>query len=170
MDNQLYERIFGLIANLAVSEEVEKSLGVVARFDVDPDHNRGTATSLVHGYSLGFDHDRVLPSNVHRVGYVATAAYFYSGDRDGFAAFEGLPVGFTFGTSRRSAEEALGAPIAEGGGKFSTLLKRQIPKWTLHSAGPCVLHFEYSAAGAVQFVTLMNAETHPKQLVPPRRR
>jgi hypothetical protein len=153
----LYEKILELVVTRASAKAVEAALLVKPNYKTDPERNSAYASALADGYSIAFEHARMLPKRLKRSGFVAVAAHLYPAGRDGFASFPDLPHGLEFGMSQARACACLGEPISTGGGGFSGMMKRKLPKWTKHEVDGGVLHVEYEKL-SVSLVTLMPAD------------
>jgi hypothetical protein len=93
-----------------------------------------------------------------------SSIFLHSDGDDGFRGYEGeLPGRLEFGDPQAIVREKLGTPENSGGGKFSPLFKKQMPKWDRYDFGSFSLHVEYAEGeSSIRRLTLMTPDAVPR--------
>jgi hypothetical protein len=83
------------------------------------------------------------------------AFHLHRNTHEGHNGYKGqLPGGVVFDDSEHDVIRKLGQPGVTGGGGFSPVLRKPIPRWLQYSHGGGILHFQLDGDGKVEMVTL----------------
>ena len=89
--------------------------------------------------------------------------HFHREGHDGYTEYKGVfPSGVAFNDSEAEVRHKLGDPLNSGGGGFSNLLKKPIPRWFRYRIDNAFLNFQFDTDGKVEMVTLFVEEPKKK--------
>lgn len=96
--------------------------------------------------AIGEDAQKLLVNGFH----------LHAGGHENYREYDlPLPVAIMFGDREETIVSKLGSPSTVGGGKFSSTLKKVVPRWIRYAnTGKTVLHFQFSASGSLELLTL----------------
>jgi len=155
------------------SRDIEFWLGLIGKLDSDPDirelvvasgksivseHQVGYLELLSDGISIMFKRSYALQQPTTGVAdgpYYVNAVHLHSSGHDGYEEYRGSLVdGVLFGDSELTIINKLSCFPTKGGGNYSTILKRQLPKWIECIVGNGHIRFTLSPMGSLIMVTL----------------
>lgn len=84
---------------------------------------------------------------------VVSALHFHAKGHEGHLGYVG-PLPISLGATETEIVEALGPPAKTGGGGFSNLLKKPIPRWLRYNFGDDIFQVQLSPSGQAEMVTL----------------
>lgn len=87
--------------------------------------------------------------------HLVNAFHLYQAGLENYQQYEmPLPGGVHFGDHEEAVVGKLGKPSAVGGGNFSTMLKKVVPRWIRYENAGKITRFQFAASGALEMVTL----------------
>jgi len=90
-----------------------------------------------------------------RTQLIVCAVHFHGEGHENHVAYRGcLPGQIDFGDSETEVVAKLGNPQKTGGGGFSTMLKKPIPRWLRYMLGEDIFQLQLTADGRVEMETL----------------
>jgi len=89
--------------------------------------------------------------------HLVNAFHLYGPNDAGYRQYDKpLPAGLSFGDREETFVGKLGTPSASGGGKFSAMQKKMLPRWVRFAGtGNTVIHLQLSLSGGLELVTLI---------------
>jgi hypothetical protein len=137
--------------------------GVMAIIECEPDRierfehvgyvslkNRGISVMFVEAAWLGPNFARPDPKALRVSGF-----HLHRAGHEGFSEYLGpLPGEVRFGDTQEEIERKLGRPLAIGGGGFTTILNKPIPRWVRYRAGESLLQFQLDLSGRNEMATV----------------
>jgi hypothetical protein len=83
--------------------------------------------------------------------------HFHRDGHDGYKEYLGrLAGGVRFSDSETEVRHKLGEPLDAGGGRVSSVLNEQIPRWLRYASGSAMTQIQLDAHGEVELVTLFS--------------
>jgi|SRR5208283_70313 len=96
-----------------------------------------------------------LPKESDKNLYYVYGLHFHSAGHEGHNEYQGALIDdIKFRDSEREVQNKLTRPSKQGGGNFSTLLKRSLQKWVECSFENRRLRFTFSSDGELELVTI----------------
>jgi hypothetical protein len=81
--------------------------------------------------------------------------HFHRQGHEGFNEYLGrFPANVEFNDSEADVRRKLGQPVNTGGGGFSNVLGKPIPRWLSYAIDDALIHFQLDVDGKLEMVTL----------------
>lgn len=122
------------------------------------DEDTGWLPFEAAGVAIAFKEARRLSDDTREVPekLIVHAIFLNGGYMDAFGIFAGeLPEGIVFSEHESVVCARLGPPSSSGGGVYSRLSRRLLPRWAKYERPSYSLHLQFSEDMIVDLVTLM---------------